>query len=110
MATVIVFPYIRAKVIIMSRKAGEGGGSGSAASTSILSSLVTILKDDGVSALFQVNFGGQLLLCRMAGLPPQEAFLLWTPRKLFFRAERYTNPERTGKREWCFLVHPKTIL
>lgn len=53
-ATVIVFPYIRAKVIIMSRKNGEGGGSGSAASTSIFSSLVTILKDDGVSALFQV--------------------------------------------------------
>lgn len=54
-ATVVVFPYIRAKVIIMSRETGEGGGgSGSAASTSILSSLMTILKDDGVSALFQV--------------------------------------------------------
>eukprot|EP00752_Nemacystus_decipiens_P016768 g15005.t1 len=52
-ATVIVFPYIRAKVLIMSRKTGEGGGGGPAASTSILSSLVTILKDDGVSALFQ---------------------------------------------------------
>lgn len=56
-ATVIVFPYIRAKVIIMSRKTGDGGGGGgSAASASIFSSLVTILKDDGVSALFQVMF------------------------------------------------------
>lgn len=55
-ATVIVFPYIRAKVIIMSRKAGGEDKSGNSATTSILGSLVTILKDDGVSALFQVFF------------------------------------------------------
>eukprot|EP00903_Cladosiphon_okamuranus_P010191 g9650.t1 len=52
-ATVMVFPYIRAKVIMMSRKTGEGGGSDPAASASILSNLVAILRDDGVSALFQ---------------------------------------------------------
>lgn len=53
-ATVIVFPYIRAKVIIMSRKAGGGDEGGNSTTPSILGSLVTILKDDGVSALFQV--------------------------------------------------------
>ncbi|CAM9527456.1 unnamed protein product [Ectocarpus sp. 6 AP-2014] len=53
-ATVIVFPYIRAKVIIMSKKTGEGSGNGTKPpSTSILSSLITLLKDDGFSALFQ---------------------------------------------------------
>ncbi|CAM9193200.1 unnamed protein product [Choristocarpus tenellus] len=54
-ATVIVFPYIRAKVIIMSRKhdTAEGGRSTGAGNVSILGSLITILKEEGVSALFQ---------------------------------------------------------
>lgn len=49
-ATVIVFPYIRAKVIIMSRAGAESRGE---KTPSILSSLVSILKDEGASALFQ---------------------------------------------------------